>query len=198
MDQQPVAKSSERFDLTAAATLADGYTRSQRALSMAMTVFLTGFGLFGLALLVEARKTTLLSWIGPLVLATGGFLVAFITWRWSPRRAPRTLIVNSDGVSLMDIPKSKSAQVGWKDAHLAFYILDFRSQPRIGPTGEPRSANFALKLPGAPFAQIPDEAYELILAWSHALGLELVRREVGLRGSPTPVLRLTIRTSRAP
>lgn len=194
MNQHPDVTPIERqFDLTSAATLADEYTRFQRLQSAAMAIFLMAFGVFGLVLLAVVRKTSLISWAAPLVVVGIGFGLAALTWRYRPRRGPRSLLVDSEGLTLGSIPNSRPIRVRWDDTQLRMEILDFRTQPEVAATGRRRASNFALKVRRAPFAQLPDAAYDLILEQAHSRGLEVARRKMGLAGSPVPILRLTIR-----
>jgi hypothetical protein len=160
---------------------------------MAMSVLLIGFGLFGVVLLLVDPKHNVLSWVGPLVIAVGGFGTAAIIWRFSPRRGPRTLLMEPDAFSLQDIPDSEPRTYRWDDPELKVILFDFRSWPKTGPDGSPRPSDFVLQVRGAPYAQIPDEAYELFLRQAHARGLRLSRHQEGIKGSPTPMLKLTIR-----
>jgi len=183
---------SRRFDLTEAATLTDRYTRYKRGLSTAMSIFLIGFGVFGVVLLSVDPKRGLISWVGPLVVVVVGFATAAFVWHFSPRLSPRTLLMDSDGFSLQDIPNSKPRTYRWDDPELKVTLFDFRSLPETGPDGSPRPSDFVLQVRGAPYAQIPDEAYELFLGQAHARGLALYRHQEGIPGSPTPILKLTI------
>jgi hypothetical protein len=184
---------SRRFDLTEAATLTDRYTRYKRRLSMAMSILLMGFGVFGILLLSVDPKRSLISWVAPLVVAVVGFATAAFIWRFSPRLSPRTLLMEPDAFSLQDIPGSKPRTYRWNDPDLKVTLPDFRGLPKTGPNGSPRPSDFVLQVRGAPYTQIPDEAYELFLGQAHARGLSLSRHREGIPGSPTPILKLTIR-----
>jgi hypothetical protein len=193
MNSKPDSETLQRFDLTAVATLTDRSTRYIRRLSMAMSTFLIGFGVFGIVLLWVDPKRALISWVAPLIVVVCGFATAAFVWRFSPRRSPRTLLMEPGGFSLQDIPGSKPRTYPWDDPELKVTLLDFRSLPKTWPDGSPRLADIVLQVRGAPHAQIPDEAYDLFLRQAHARGLRLYRHQEGIAGSPMPILKLIIR-----
>ena len=184
---------AERFDLSPAASEADRNSRFLRQLSVAETLVMMGVGVFGLLLLAVGRKETLHDWIAPLIVAGGGFAVAGVVWRFSPRSGPRTLRVTANGISLEDIPNSRPVQIRWDQPRFEIYLFDFRSQPKVNTDGTPRTIDFVLQVRRAPYAQIPEAAYQDILEQARARGLEITRRVTGIRGSPTPILEITIR-----
>jgi hypothetical protein len=193
MNSRPASESRQRFDLTEAATLTDGYSRFKRRLSIVMSILLIGLGVFGIVLLWVDPKRALISWVAPLIVAVGGFATAAFVWHFSPRRSPHTLVMEPDAFFLQDIPDSKPRTYRWDDPELKITLFDLRSLPKIWPDGSPRPSDFVLQVRGAPDAQIPAEASELFLGQAHARGLRLSRRQEGVAWSPTPILKLTIR-----
>jgi hypothetical protein len=182
-----------RFDLTAAAAIADASARPRLLASLAIAALLLIVAAYGIYLLVTAPKTSDVAWAGLLVIPLGSGAVGTMILLVHPRPAPRTLTVDSERVSLQDIPGRGQLSVPWTDPHLRMTVFDFREFPAIGYDGKPRTVDFMLQLPHAPFGAIPQAAYDAILEQAHVHGLDVQRRKTGVRGSPVAALKLTIR-----
>jgi hypothetical protein len=182
-----------QFDLTAAAAVADASARPRLIASLAMAAFLLIVAAYGVFLLVTAPKTGDVAWAGLLVIPLGSGAAGAMILLTRPRPAPRTLTVDTERICFHDIPGRGQISVPWTDPHLRVTVFDFRGFPAIGYDGKPRTVDFMLQLPHAPFGAIPQAAYDAILEQAHVHGLDVQRRKTGVRGSPIPALRLTIR-----
>jgi hypothetical protein len=196
IDQEPRRAQMGRFDLTSVTADAKQVRMGWRALGAVSVVVGIGMVIVGTALVVVRYGTGSAAYeeaVG--IFAIVGAVVAIAAWPLATqaREYPTFLGVSETEVTLGSESARYPRILPWNDPNLKLGLIDRRGLPAVRPDGRPRQ-RFAFQASGSgPWIPIPEEAFDSILRYSEAHGLQVSRRTQRATRTPGTFEEISIR-----